>query len=163
LIPAFKSIQICAFAREWLMALKLLVSREIAMHITKPILLGAFLLSGPLPDAGAQTAPPDTDTRPALNTASASLRDGYIQKSEAELDDWQAKLVQFDDETKARVQQDAAAARADLMAAMDKAETGAWKMQTVAADGLENAKISYEKATSELADTWEKMQPDDRH
>jgi hypothetical protein len=91
------------------------------------------------------------------------LRDRYIQKSEAELDEWQAKLVQFDEETKARAQQVGAAARADLMAALDKAEAGAWKMQTVAADGLENAKVSYEKATSELADTWEKMRPEERH
>jgi hypothetical protein len=145
------------------MARKLFVSKEIAMHITKPILLGAFLLIGPLADAGAQPAPPDADTRPAVNTGSAGLRDRYIQKSEAELDEWQAKLVQFDEETKARAQQVGAAARADLMAALDKAEAGAWKMQTVAADGLENAKVSYEKATSELADTWEKMRPEERH
>jgi hypothetical protein len=36
-------------------------------------------------------------------------------------------------------------------------------LQTVAADGLEDAKVSYEKATSELADEWQKVRPEDRH
>ena len=48
------------------------------------------------------------------------------------------------------------------LAALDKAEAEASKLQTVAADGLEDAKVSYDKATTELSDAWGKVRPEDR-
>ncbi len=130
------------------------------MRMTTPILLGSFLLIGTLPSGHAQRA--DAGNQTAVNAGSPGPRDKYIQKSEEDLDEWQAKLLRFDEETKARAQKDEAATWSGLLAALDKAEAGAYRLQTVAADGLEDAKVSYEKATSELADTWEKARSGDR-
>jgi hypothetical protein len=139
-----------------------IVSKEIAMRIATFILLGLLLPIGVAPVARAQPVPPDGGTQTAANAAVPGQRDTYIRKSEEELDDWQARLLRFDEETKAAARKDAASSWADLLAALDGAEAGAYKLQTVAADGLDDAKASYEKAISELADTWEKARPDDR-
>jgi small-conductance mechanosensitive channel len=140
----------------------LFVLKEIAMRIIRPILVGSFLLIATLPYGRARAAPPDAGKQTAVNADSPGRRDTYIQKSEEELDDWQAKLLRFDEEIKARAQKDGSATWSDLLAALDKAEAGAYRLQTVAADGLEDAKVSYEKSTSELADTWEKARSEDR-
>jgi hypothetical protein len=139
-----------------------IVLKEIAMRIATSILLGLLLPIGAVPFACAQPVPPDGGTQTAANAGLRGPRDTYIQKSEEELDDWQARLLRFDAETKAGARKDGAASWADLMAALDGAEAGAYKLQTVTADGLDDAKASYEKAISELADTWEKARPDDR-
>ena len=127
------------------------------MRIASTVLLGAFMLIGALPGAGAQPAPADK-----ASPDSSGQRDKYIQKSDKEMAQWQAKLSRFDAETGARAQNDGAATRADLAAALDKAEAEASKLQTVAADGLEDAKVSYDKATTELSDAWGKVRPEDR-
>nr|WP_294514738.1 hypothetical protein [uncultured Rhodopila sp.] len=125
------------------------------------ILLALSLPIGIEASARAQPVPPDVGTHMAVNADSPGRRDLYIQKSEEELDDWQAKLLRFDEETHARMQKNRSASLAGLLAALDKAEAGAYKLQTISADGLEDAKISYEKATSELADAWGKVRPED--
>jgi small-conductance mechanosensitive channel len=132
------------------------------MRITTPILLGAFMLIGLLPHAGAQPLPANVGTRTAAGAASPGQRDTYIRKSEEELDEWQAKLFRFDEATNARAHKDVAASWTELLADLEKAEAGAYKLQTVARDGLEDAKVSYEKATSELADAWGRVRPEDR-
>jgi hypothetical protein len=137
------------------------VSKEIAMRITTPILLATFVMIG-APPAGAQPVPADVGTRTAVDAASSGRRDTYLLKSEEELDEWQVKLLRFDEESRARAQKDGAASRAVLLSALDKAEAGAYKLQTVAADGLEDAKVSYEKAVGELADAWGKVRLEDR-
>jgi small-conductance mechanosensitive channel len=131
--------------------------------MTTTFLLGAFMLIGLVPEACAQSASPDADAQSASRKNSTSQRDTYILKSQVELDDWQARLVRFEEETNARMRKDGVATWTELLAALDKAEAGAYKLQTVAADGLEDAKVSYEKATSELADEWQKVRPEDRH
>ena len=132
------------------------------MRIATSILFVLLLPIGVAPFASAQPAPPDGGTQTAVRAAGHGPRDTYIQKSEEELDDWQARLLRFDQETKAAARKDGASSWADLMAALDGAEAGAYKLQTVAADGLDDAKASYEKAISALADTWDKARSEHR-
>ncbi len=132
------------------------------MRIATLILFGSFMLIGFTPKTVSQTTEPGAEIQPAATASPRSQRDIYILESEADLDLWQAKLLQIDEETDALMRKDGATCWADVLAAMDKAEAGAYKLQIVTAEGLGNARVSYEKAISDLANTWEKARPEDR-
>jgi hypothetical protein len=110
------------------------------------------------PASLAQPAPPDTQ----IAVLAAGQRDTYIVKSEAELDEWQVKLLRFCDESKAQARADTAATRNELLTALEKAEAGASRLQTAGAESWDDATISYEKATSELEVAWDKARADRR-
>ncbi len=127
------------------------------MRMTEATLTAAAMLFCLPPAPFAQPAASNTE----VAAPHTSGRDTYMMNSEAELDEWQVKLLRFCDEAKAQARQDSVAAEADLLAALDKAEAGAFRLQTVGAQDWEDARILYEKATSELAVTYDRVQPGD--
>nr|WP_294522899.1 hypothetical protein [uncultured Rhodopila sp.] len=125
---------------------------------TASAMLGAAALVWLSPAVLAQPATPDTP----IAAPAASQRDTYIVRSEAELDDWQAKLLRFCEEAKVQARSDRAATKADLLAALDKAEAGAFRLQTAGAESWDDARMSYERATGDLEVAWDKARADHR-
>ncbi len=105
----------------------------------------------------AQPAPPDTH----IAVSAADQRDTYIVKSEEELDEWQVKLLRFCDEAKLQARADTAVTKDRLLTALEKAEAGASRLQTAGAENWDEARVSYERATSDLAVAWDKVQAGD--
>jgi hypothetical protein len=131
---------------------------EFAMRTTTALLTAAALLVCLSPALLAQPVPPNTH----IVVLAAGQRDTFMMKSEAELDEWQIKLLRFCDEAKVQARAGTAETKADLLAALDKAEAGAFRLQTVGAENWDDATISYERATSELAVAWDKARADRR-
>ena len=132
--------------------------KGIPVRIGGAALTAAAMLFCLTPSSAAQPAAPDTH----VAAAPTSQRDTYMLNSETELDGWQVKLLRFCDEAKLHARKDKVETEADLLAALDKAEARASRLQTVGAEGWDDARISYEKATSELGAAWDKVQPGDR-
>jgi hypothetical protein len=72
------------------------------------------------------------------------------------MQEWQRKLHDFSEKAKANGQKAGKAAENGLTAAWAKTEAEARRLQSASADGWESAKSSYEKASHELADAWDK-------
>jgi hypothetical protein len=117
------------------------------------------MLIGALPAAG-QSLPATGSAAPAHSVAGAGPttdRDTYTQKARDDMQQWQQKLHDFSENAKAKGQQAGDAAGNELNAAWTKTLAEAQKLQTTGADGWESAKASYEKASHELADAWDKV------
>jgi hypothetical protein len=126
-------------------------------NILAPILVGSQMLivmpqiatGQPVPSAAPIQVAGDADTTPDRET--------YTQKARGDLQEWQKKLHDFSERTEAKGQKDAALARHDLDEAWTKAEAESRKLQTASSAEWENARISYEKASRELADRWHRV------
>jgi hypothetical protein len=71
--------------------------------------------------------------------------------------EWQQKLHDFSEKVKAKGQEDGKAAENELNAAWTKAEAEQHKLETASAEGWESAKMSFEKASHDLKEVWEKI------
>jgi hypothetical protein len=132
------------------------------MHVTTvSILIGSFILISTVPEAVAQVAS-DSHVQVVAAGDSNADREGYAQNARNEMQVWRGKLDQFDERAKARGQQVGSAAENELNVAWTQTAAGAKKLQSIGADGWEEAKISYEKASSHLADTWDRIQPKEK-
>jgi len=127
------------------------------------IVIGPLMLIGAPPAAAAQpvSTGPQTQSPPAPGTSSAD-RDTYTQKAQRDLQDWQQKVHDFTEKAKARGQQASNAVAADLNVAWTKTRDEARKMQAAGAEGWDRARASYERASHDLADTWNRIRPEDR-
>jgi hypothetical protein len=113
------------------------------MRILIPsIVLGPLMLVGALPVAADQPAAFATQIQLAAGNDATGDRDTYSQKARDDMQEWQRKLHDFGTRTQAEGR---------------KAEATANKLQTAGEDGWENAKTSYEKASSDLANSWDKV------
>jgi hypothetical protein len=54
------------------------------------------------------------------------------------------------------------AAKNDLNKAWTKAKAASSRLQTAGAEGWASAKTSFEEASRELADAWDKIRPEDK-
>jgi hypothetical protein len=124
------------------------------------ILVGPLLLGGVLPAAAGQSISADTPVRMAASGDSTADRDTYTQRARDDVQEWQRRLHDFSEKAKTDGQKDAAAAEHDLNEAWTKTEAEAHKLQTASAEDWERAKISYEKASQELADAWHRIAAD---
>jgi hypothetical protein len=75
------------------------------------------------------------------------------------VDQWKQKVHDFGETAKTTGQQGSAAAKNDLDKAWTKAKVAADGLKTAGADGWQTAKMSFEKAKSDLANTWDKIKP----
>lgn len=75
------------------------------------------------------------------------------------MQDWQQKLHAFSETAKAKGEKAGDAAAHELNTAWTKAQAQAHKLQTAGAEDWESAKASYEKASRELADAWDRNRP----
>jgi len=122
------------------------------------IVIGPFMLLGALPSAADQSRSFDSQIQVAASSDSTADRDTYIQSARDKTQEWQRTLHDFSEKAKANGQEAGAAVENGLTAAWVKTEAEARRLQSSSKEGWESAKISYEKASRELADAWDKYQ-----
>jgi len=128
------------------------------------IVIGSLTLIGALP-ATAQSAPAvgsDAPARSATTGDTTADRESYTRKAQDDMQDWQRKLHDFGEKAAANGHAAADAAQNDLNAAWIAADADARQLQTATAEGWEDAKISFENASRELAADWDKIRPQDK-
>ena len=123
------------------------------------IVIVPLMLIGAMPVAAGQPSSTGTQAQSAPGSNSADDRGTYRQKTQAEMQEWQQKLHDFSETAKAKGQKAGTAAENGLKAAWAKTQAAAHKLQTVGAKGWDSAKSSYEKASHDLADAWDKIRP----
>ena len=120
------------------------------------IVIGPLLLIGAPPAAAQSTVPPGSGAaiRTAAPVDTAADRDNYRQKAQGEVQAWQRKLSE-----KVAAKGSAAdnAAENDLDKAWIKTEAASDRLQSVGAEGWDNAKASFEAASRELAAAWDRI------
>ena len=126
------------------------------------IAIGPLMLFGALPAAAGQSISSDTPIQLAAGGDSTADRDTYTQKAREAMHEWQQKLHDFSEKAKAKGQEEGNAAENELKAAWTKAEAEQHKLQSASAEGWESAKISFEKASHDLKEAWDKIRPDDK-
>jgi hypothetical protein len=153
-------------APEWSREERMRDTEEVALRIlTAAIVIGSFTLIGALPAAADQstlTFGSGTSVRLADTGGSPADRDTYAHRARDEMQEWQRKLHDFGEKAEATGKEASNAAQNDLNKAWTKAESASRELRIVGADGWERAKASYEKATRELADAWEKIRPQNK-
>lgn len=110
---------------------------------------GLLAVAAAIPAAG-QPAAPSTVASPA------SDRGAYLQRVQAEMDGWRLKMSGMADQAEATGQETATAAKSDLRAAWSRTEEGARNLQTASAAGWNDAKSSFERASQDLQQAWDK-------
>jgi hypothetical protein len=123
------------------------------------IVIAPLMLIGGLPVP--QSIPSDARIRLAAG-GSTSDRDTYNQSARDAMHEWQKKLRDFSEKAKAKEQEEANAAENELKAAWTKAEAEQHKLQNASAEGWESARISFEKASHDLKEVWDKIRPNDQ-
>ena len=126
------------------------------------IVIGPLMLFGALPAVAGQSISFDTriNWQPAGDLRAD--RDTYTEKARDAMHEWQRKLHDFSEKAKAKGQEEGNAAENELKAAWTKAEAEQHKLETASAEGWESAKISFEKASHDLKEVWDKIRPDDK-
>ena len=129
------------------------------------LVMGPLLLIGALPvGAGQLSVVPGSSVRVQIAAAgdSAADRDTYRRKAQEDLREWQRRLRDFGDKVEAKGKATGNAADSDLNQAWSNTEAASDRLQTVGAEGWESAKTSFEKASHDLAETWRKINPEDK-
>ena len=121
------------------------------------IVIGPLLLFGALPAVAGQSISSDTPIQLAAGGDSTVDRDTYTQKARDSMHEWQQKLHDFSEKAKAKGQEKGNAAENELKAAWTKADAEQHKLQSASAEGWESAKISFEKASHDLKEAWDKI------
>jgi hypothetical protein len=117
--------------------------------------LAALVLVGPLPAAGQSSPTKSSITSTASGDATAD-RNTYTQQARDDAQAWQQKLQSFNEAAEARGRKDLTTAENDLNEAWIKSETERHELETASAAGWESAKASYQTASRELADAWDR-------
>ena len=139
------------------------MKKEVAVRIILvSIVIGPLMLFGALPAVAGQSISSDTRIQLAAGGDSTADRDTYTQKARDAMHEWQQKLHDFSEKAKAKGQEEGNAAENELKAAWTKAEAEQHKLETASAEGWESAKISFEKASHDLKEVWDKIRPDDK-
>lgn len=123
------------------------------------IVIGPLMLLGALPAAAGQSISSNSPIQLAAAGDSTADRDTYTQKARVSVDEWQQKLHDFSEKAKVKGQQEGNAAENALKAAWTKVEAEQHKLQSASAEGWESAKISFEKASHDLKQAWDKIRP----
>jgi hypothetical protein len=73
------------------------------------------------------------------------------------MQDWRQKLHDFGERAKAKGQEEGKAAGNELNAAWTKADAEEHTLEAASAEGWASAKISFEKASHDLKELWDKI------
>jgi hypothetical protein len=123
------------------------------------IVIAPLMLIGALP--AAQSISSDARIRLATGGSTAD-RDTYNQKARNAIREWQKKLHDFSEKAKAKGQGAGDAATDELNTAWTKIEAEEHKLRSASAEDWESAKISFEKASRDLKEVWDKIRPNDK-
>jgi hypothetical protein len=136
-------------------------AKEVAMKCpTLSIVIGFLVLIGAAAADEPSRAPDAGVPVHLAATGDATDRDTYTQKAQDDMQGWQRKLREFSKESAAEGKVAETVAEHDLDVARIAAEAASRKLQTVGADGWVSAQTSYEKASHDLAEAWDKVRPD---
>ena len=80
-----------------------------------------------------------------------------MQRARGDMQEWRRKLHRFSEKAGVYGKEAGSAAKTDLNKAWTKTEAASRKLQTVGAEGWDHARTSFEQASHELADTWDKV------
>jgi hypothetical protein len=130
--------------------------------LSASVVIGALMLIGALAAAADRSIAADPQIQLAADSGPTADKDTYTQKARDEMQAWQQKLHDFSENAKAQGQKAGDAAENGLNAAWTKTEEAAQRLQTASADGWERAKISFEQASRELADAWDRIRAPDK-
>lgn len=125
---------------------------------------GTLLLIAALPAAGqpmslhASGAP----IRLVADGDFGAKKDEYVQRSKAEMREWQRKMHDAGETAGAKGQEASAATKSALRDAWAKTEAESRKLEAASAEGWDSATSSFEKASQNLKDTWHKIHPQDK-
>jgi hypothetical protein len=129
------------------------------------IVMGPLMLIGVLQAAAGQAAlelgSGGVPIQLAGNDSTAD-RDTYTQKARNDMQEWQHKLDGFSENAKVNGQKAGEAAGNDLYQAWAQAKDKSSRLQTAGAQDWQSARISYVKATRDLANAWDRIRPEDR-
>jgi hypothetical protein len=125
------------------------------------VVVGPLMLVGALPAAHGQAVSSNTQTQSAAGGDSSADRDTYNRNAQDKIQEWQRKLDDFAAKTANKGAQAGTATENGLNKAWTKTQTEAQKLQTVGAQGWDAAKASFEKASRDLSDAWDKVRPKD--
>jgi hypothetical protein len=126
------------------------------------IVIGPLMVFGALPAAAGQSISSNTPIQLAAGGDLTADRDTYTQKARDAMHEWEQKLHDFSEKAKAKGQEERQVAENELNAAWTKAEAEQHKLETASAEGWESAKTSFEKASHDLKEVWDKIRPDDK-
>ena len=125
----------------------------------KTALIAIGILIAALPAAAGAA---DTSVQTTTSADSTPYQATYLQRARVDMQVWHQKLQDFSERTAAEAKRDGNAADNQLKIAWAKTQVEAEKLQTASADGWESAKISFEKASRERSDAWDKIRPQDK-
>jgi hypothetical protein len=133
--------------------------------IVTSVIVGPLMLIGSLPAAAGQsTLLPVSPSLVQLASSGEPTadRESFIQSAREKTAEWQQKLQDL--KTKADANGNAAAnsTEDDLHKAWIKVEAASRQLQTVSAEGWNQAKIDFDKASHDLAQTWHKIHPEEK-
>jgi len=126
------------------------------VHVS--IVLGGLILLGALPAAG-QPAQPAAPPETAAGSDPSPGHDTYLGKARADLQAWRRELDAFDTKVEAEGRVDSRAAADRLNVAWANTEAEAGKLQAAGADGWVRAKASFEDASREFTEAFDKVRP----
>lgn len=127
--------------------------------LTAAIVIGPLLLGGLA--AAAQPASSDSAAPPAGGSNSATDRSAYLHEAQGQVQEWGHKLHKFGEDAAAKGRQGGTVAEQDLSIAWTATKAASRKLGAASAEGWEQAKIGYEKASQQLTDAWHKVHPDE--
>jgi small-conductance mechanosensitive channel len=123
------------------------------------IIIGPLVLVGALPTAADQLTPVAAIRQSADAGTVTSDRDEYIRAARDRMEEWQKKLREVGTRADAAGRKDASATERELHLALAEADLKAQELRSASAEGWENAKRSFENASRELADAWDRNRP----
>jgi hypothetical protein len=126
------------------------------------VAIGSIVFIGALPAfAGQPSAPPSTGHVHLAATDPTVDKDSYVKKAQAEMQEWKQKIHDFGEKAEVKGHEASASTKAELNKAWSRTESASRKLKTASADGWQSAKVSYERASQHLRDTWHKIHPED--
>jgi hypothetical protein len=115
--------------------------------LTRSIVIGLLIQVGSLPAASAQQPAP-------TGGASTDDRTAYTMKAREEMQSWDQKLHDFSARAAAKGKEVGNATERDLNRAWVKADAAARELQTATAREWTRARNSFERASHDLSETW---------
>ncbi len=125
-------------------------------------LAATSLIAGPIILVGALPAAADPMIQVAANSDTSADRGSFTQAAQDDLHQWQQRVHDFDVSAEATGKADTIATEHALNAAWDRVQVEAGKLQTASKDEWETAKTSYQNATRNLADAWDKTRAENK-
>ncbi len=128
------------------------------------IVIGPLMLTGARSNAAgaaaaaAPSAAADTQVQPAAGSARTAEWNSYVEKVRSNMAGWQRKLQDYGRTAAAKGKEAGSASADNLNKAWTRAKAASHKVQSAGAEGWESAKASFEKASRDLKDAWDKVQ-----